>query len=213
MAMTASALSFKAQVAQVSMTAPKRAAAAKAPLCVASAGRREAMQVATFTAGAALFAGKAQAGGVDYVIIDDRKAKQNGFDLIYEARDLEVDQQTGAGGESTRFALQKLSPADTKKRVNEAVARVEKVVPGLIEKEYYPVAQRELRTVVGYLRFDLEFLASLQSDKKAANAAAKAASKGLEDLDFQLRQKSKEGSQKAYTAALASVKAAVSALA
>jgi len=211
----ASTLSFKAQVATaVPATVTKRAAAAKAPVCVASAGRREAMQVATFTAGAALFAGKAQAGGVDYNIIDDRKAvTEKGFWSIYEARDLEVTQRTGGGGESTRFALQKLSPADTKKRVAESVARIEKVVPGFVEKEYYPVAQRELRTVVGYLRFDLEFLATLAADKKAGTAAAKSVSKAIEDFDFQLRQKNQEKAKATYAVLVAELKAAQKVLA
>lgn len=45
--------------------------------------------------------------------------------------------------------------------------RVKTAVPPLIAKEYYPVAQRELRTVVGYLRFDLKELAELSGNKKA----------------------------------------------
>jgi len=204
----ATAVSFKAAVAQrVSTAAPKRATVVKAPVNVeASASRREALRFAAL-AGTALFAGKASAVQ-DYQIIDDRDAKKKGFDLIYEARDLEVTQQAKAG-ESTRFALQRLSPDDTKARVNDSITRIKSSLPTLIEKEYYPVAQRELRSLVGYLRFDLEFLATLTADKKAAAATVNTATTAVEALDFQLRSKSKEGSQAAYAKATAALDAAV----
>lgn len=41
---------------------------------------------------------------------------------LQQARDLEVTQQAKAG-ESTRFALQRLSPDDTKARVNDSIVR------------------------------------------------------------------------------------------
>jgi hypothetical protein len=47
-------------------------------------------------AGAALLVGKAQAvTPVD--LFDDRKARKTGFDLIYEARDLDLPQSTRDG--------------------------------------------------------------------------------------------------------------------
>lgn len=61
--------------------------------------------------------------------------------------------------------------------------RIKSSLPTLIEKEYYPVAQRELRSLVGYLRFDLEFLATLTADKKAAAATVNTATTAVCTLD------------------------------
>lgn len=58
-------------------------------------------------------------------------------------------------------------------------SRVKTAVPPLIAKEYYPVAQRELRTVVGYLRFDLKELAELSGSKKANTALVATAKKDV----------------------------------
>jgi hypothetical protein len=60
--------------------------------------------------------------------------------------------------------------------------RVKTAVPPLIAKEYYPVAQRELRTVVGYLRFDLKELAELSSNKKANLAIVNTAKADVRSL-------------------------------
>lgn len=52
-----------------------------------------------FLAGAALTASKAAFANVatPVDIIDDRKARETGFDIIYEARDLDLDQNTREG--------------------------------------------------------------------------------------------------------------------
>jgi photosystem II oxygen-evolving enhancer protein 3 len=56
-------------------------------------------------AGAALVAGKAQAvTPVD--LFDDRKARNTGFDLIYEARDLDLPQSKRDGLDQVRAAAQ-----------------------------------------------------------------------------------------------------------
>jgi len=208
------ALSFSASVAQVAVSAaaPKRTVQAKATPVVAAAGRREALKLAASTVLLAASPALAASVAQDYQIIDDRKAKKNGFDLIYEARDLDVTNEA-APGDSTRFALQKLSPADAKKRVATSVTRVKTAVPPLIAKEYYPVAQRELRTVVGYLRFDLKELAELSGSKKANLALVATAKADLEALDFQLRSKNLAGSQAAFTKAVASLEVAQKAVA
>merc|ERR1719258_566958 len=51
---------------------------------------------------------------------DDRKAKSTGFDVIYEARDLELPENVRFGMTQARS-----SPEDTKKRVAESFKRIE----------------------------------------------------------------------------------------
>ena len=82
------ALSFSASVAQVAVSAaaPKRTVQAKATPVVAAAGRREALKLAASTVLLAASPDLAASVAQDYQIIDDRKAKKNGFDLIYEVR-------------------------------------------------------------------------------------------------------------------------------
>jgi len=201
-AVASTSLSFKAQVAQ-RVTAKTSAPKVVVSKAIVANSRREVLSFGAL-AGAAILAPKANAVE-PYTIYDFQKqVKTDGFFDIYEARDLDVTEQT-KGGESTRFALQKLTPEKTKARVKESADRFTKVIPGLIEKEYYPVAQRELRRQIGYLRFDLEYLTSLKSgaDKKAAIAASKDLVNKIDDLDFQLRSKSLEGSKAAYATALA----------
>jgi hypothetical protein len=82
-------ISFRASVAQVAVSsvAPKRTVAKATPV-QASAGRREALSLAA--ASVLLVSSPAFAAAptvaLDYQIIDDRKAKANGFELIYEVR-------------------------------------------------------------------------------------------------------------------------------
>uniref|UniRef100_A0A7S0RBU9 Oxygen-evolving enhancer protein 3 n=1 Tax=Pyramimonas obovata TaxID=1411642 RepID=A0A7S0RBU9_9CHLO len=198
--MAATAISFKAQVAQrVTVKASQPKVTVQKAIVASANSRREVLSFGALTA-AALVAGKANAVE-DYTIYDfQAKTKSDGFYNIYEARDLDVTQETKPGA-PTRMAMQKLAPSDTVSRVKESAKRIETVLPPLIEKEYYPVAQRELRNQIGYLRFDLEFLASLKSgaDKASAVAASKDLIKKIEALDFQLRSKSLEGSQEAYS--------------
>lgn len=83
-------------------------------------------------AGAALVAaGSAQAvQSVD--LFDDRKAKSTGFDLIYEARDLDIDQRVRDGMTQARSDLEA-----TKKRVKESEARIDSAVEPSIQKAYW----------------------------------------------------------------------------
>jgi hypothetical protein len=82
------ALSFSASVAQVAVStaAPKRTVQAKAMPVMASAGRREALKLAASTVLLAASPALAAPVAQDYQIIDDRKAKKAGYDLIYEVR-------------------------------------------------------------------------------------------------------------------------------
>merc|ERR1712130_972401 len=67
---------------------------------------------------------------------DDRKAKSNGFDLIYEARDLDLPQNVRDGLTQARS-----STGDTKKRVAESKTRITKEVLPYIEKAYWTEAK------------------------------------------------------------------------
>merc|ERR1712124_129258 len=80
---------------------------------------------------------------------DDRKAKSMGFDLIYEARDLDLPQSVRDGLTQARTSINQ-----TKNRV--LVSRKllsERIVP-LIQKAYWTEAKEALRLQVGTLRFD-----------------------------------------------------------
>lgn len=83
-------------------------------------------------AGAALVAaGSAQAvTSVD--LFDDRKVRDTGFDLIYEARDLDLDQAQRDGLTQARSDLEA-----TKKRIKESEARIDSAVAPSIEKAYW----------------------------------------------------------------------------
>merc|ERR1712232_681220 len=86
---------------------------------------------------------------------DDRKAKSTGFDLIYEARDLDLPQNVRDGLTQARSSV-----ADTKKRVTESKRRIAQDVLPFIEKAYWTEAKEALRLQVGTLRFDLNTLAA-----------------------------------------------------
>lgn len=70
------------------------------------------------------------AGFVD--LFDDRKARQKGFDLIYEARDLDLVQNERDGLAQFRGDLKA-----TKERYKEATKRISKDVGGYIDKMYW----------------------------------------------------------------------------
>ena len=149
---------------------------------------RRAVLSGLFAGAAALSAGKAMAATpVD--LIDDRKAIEKGFDIIYEARDLDLTQSQRDGLTQARGSLEA-----TKARVAEAATRIKTDVAADIEKEYWTEAKEELRRQVGTLRFDLNTLASVSGDKatkKAAIAANKALIKKIEELDYEVIQKNK----------------------
>ena len=125
-----------------------------------------------------------------------------------QARDLDVDNKPKPG-ESTRFALQKLTLEQTKARVAESLNRLTGTVTDYSNKKYWTPAQNELRRQVGYLRFDLN---ALVEAKGSGDAEADALVKSVEDLDFAFRKKSPEKAAKAVAAVAAnaaSVKAAL----
>ena len=83
-------------------------------------------------AGASLLAaGSAKAvSGVD--LFDDRTARDRGFDLIYEARDLDLPQNQRDGLTQARSNLDL-----TKKRVKESEARIDNDLLPSIQKAYW----------------------------------------------------------------------------
>ena len=126
-----------------------------------------------------------------------------GLDIIYEARDLDLPQSQRDGLDQYRGSLD-----GTKKRVTESKTRIAEVLPGLIEKEFWPASREELRRQVGTLRFDMNTLVSTKTskaDKAEASALKAEVFSAIEAADFAIREKKVD-------VALAQQAAAVSAL-
>jgi len=156
-----------------------------------------------FAAGAAaLLAGANQAQANSPVdLIDDRKAKEAGFDIIYEARDLSLTQNERDGLSAARTSVE-----ETKKRVKLSEQRIDAGVETFVAKAYWTEAREELRRQVGTLRFDLNTLASAKggkAEKKQGLALSKGFIAAVEDLDLSLRKKDKAASLAKLTAAKA----------
>merc|ERR1712178_453118 len=148
---------------------------------------RKNQNAAGLAAGLAAFSLSCSVSAVTPVDLkDDRKAKTMGFDLIYEARDLDLPQNVRDGLTQARN-----SATDTKKRVAESKTRITKEVLPYIEKAYWTEAKEALRLQVGTLRFDLNTLAETKSktEKKAALAAKKQFFNDIEKVDFAIREK------------------------
>ena len=121
-------------------------------------------------------------------IIDDRKARERGFDIIYEARDLDLPQAIRDGLQQAREDL-----SSTKKRLAESEKRIDAELEPYIQKAYWTEAREQLRRQVGTLNFDINALASqLPKDARKDVLSLKQAFKSeVEDLDFALRKKDK----------------------
>ncbi|KAI8107329.1 hypothetical protein M9434_001971 [Picochlorum sp. BPE23] len=138
-------------------------------------------------------------------IIDDRKAKAKGFDIIYEARDLDLPQGQRDGLYQARGDIEL-----TKKRIAESKGRIEGKLAGYIEKKYWTEAREELRRQVGTLSFDINTLAAQlpKADRKAAEELKKAFKTEVSALDFAIRKKNQDSATKELAdmqSALASV--------
>jgi photosystem II oxygen-evolving enhancer protein 3 len=122
-------------------------------------------------------------------IIDDRKAKAKGFDIIYEARDLDLPQGQRDGLFQARGDVEL-----TKKRIAESKARIEGKLAGDIEKKYWTEAREELRRQVGTLSFDINTLAAQlpKADRKATEELKKTLKSEVSALDFAIRKKNKD---------------------
>lgn len=166
-------------------------------------GRREMMDGLAFAFAAGLAHEKAAFAVTPVDLKDDRKAKATGFDITYEARDLDLPQNVRDGMTQART-----SAADTKKRVAESVKRLE-AVQSDIKVAYWSDAGNALRRQVGTLRFDLNTLAETKpaGEKKVALAAKKAFFSDVEKLDLAIKEKKLEPALKAYDKASASLDA------
>mmetsp|Transcript_15354 Transcript_15354/g.31147 ORF Transcript_15354/g.31147 Transcript_15354/m.31147 type:complete len:237 (-) Transcript_15354:357-1067(-) len=167
-------------------------------------GRRSAMAGLSMVAGGLAAKGAMAARNVE--LIDDRVAKKNGFDIIYEARDLSLDQDTRDGMTQARSGL-----ADTKTRVSSAAGKLEEA-GAFAEKKYWTEGRNILRRLVGTLRFDLAALADQKSGaaKKEAIKANKDFFAQLESLDLAMYKKNPESAAKAYKKTMAAYKTAAS---
>lgn len=84
-------------------------------------------------AGVALTSAKsAFAAATPVDLFDDRKARKTGFDLIYEARDLDLPQSVRDGLTQARSDL-----SATVKRVKESEARLDSALEPSIAKAYW----------------------------------------------------------------------------
>lgn len=126
-------------------------------------------------------------------IIDDRKAKAKGFDIIYEARDLDLPQGQRDGLFQARGDIEL-----TKKRIAESKARIDGKLAGDIEKKYWTEAREELRRQVGTLSFDINTLAAQlpKADRKATEELKKTLKTEVSALDFAIRKKNKDAAVK-----------------
>merc|ERR1712170_341851 len=117
---------------------------------------------------------------------DDRKAKSNVFDLIYEARDLDLPQDVRDGLTQARSSID-----ETKNRVVQLKKCITLEVPSYIKKAYWTEARESLRLRVGTLRFDLNTLveAKPRAEKKVAVAAKKQFFNDVEKVDYAIREK------------------------
>merc|ERR1712224_906730 len=161
--------------------------------------------VASLTAGLITINALTSVGAVTPVDLkDDRKAKSMGYDIIYEARDLDLPQNVRDGLTQARSSV-----TDTKKRVSESKTRIKNEVLPYIEKAYWTEAKEALRLQVGTLRFDLNTLAETKSkaEKKVALAAKKQFFNDIEKVDFAIREKKLDAALKAYGVAVSSLDA------
>lgn len=124
----------------------------------------------------------------DVDLTDERDVRQRGFDLIYEARDLDLGQNERDGLTQYRKNLD-----STKTRVKKSESIIDTKLEPLIQKKYWTEAGEELRNQVGNLRFDLNTLIETSQKDKAGKKAATQLKKDflqkIENADFYIRKK------------------------
>merc|ERR1712190_364528 len=131
--------------------------------------------------------------GVD--VKDDRGAVKKGFDIIYEARELDLPQNQRDGLSQFRN-----SADDTKQRLVESSKRIKTTVLESINKNYWPEASGELRRQLGTMRFDLNNLAEQKEGaaQKEVLAAKKSFINDIEKLDLAITNKNQKLSLELY---------------
>lgn len=83
-------------------------------------------------AGVALTLGRAAQANTPVDLLDDRAAKAKGFDIIYEARELDLPQSVRDGLTQGRQNIDA-----TKKRAKESEARLDTKMEAFIKKAYW----------------------------------------------------------------------------
>lgn len=157
---------------------------------------RRAILGGVLAAVAAVSVPQANAAGVD--IIDGTKLRQQGFDIIYEARDLDLPQATRDGISQFRGSLN-----DTKERFTEASRRINNDLGDLVSKKYWTQARESLRGQVGNIRFDVNTIAK-SFDKEKRKLAFESRDKfntAVDKLDYAIRKKIPEEADAAYAEA------------
>jgi photosystem II oxygen-evolving enhancer protein 3 len=160
---------------------------------------------APLLAAAVLFnAGVASAEATKMNIIDDRKAISKGFDIIYEARDLDLDQRQRDGMTQVKEDT-KLAAANIK----ESSKRIKTLIEPSIKKAYWLEARQELRRQVGTMRFDYNAIAATKSKAERNDILAKKKEffNKVDVLDFALRSKNGDKAAAAYTGVVAALDA------
>jgi len=142
-------------------------------------------------------------------IFDDRKALDKGFEIIYEARDLDIPQAQRDGLTAART-----NPAATKKAIQESADRIKAKVATDIKKAYWTEAKEELRRQVGTLRFNINALAEQKpkAEKKAVLALKKDFFAAVEATDFAIRSKDGAKAEAEFAKATAALDAVLAAL-
>jgi len=140
-------------------------------------------------------------------VLDDRKVLDTGFDIIYEARDLDLPQATRDGFTQARSSLDA-----TKARVKDYEADFDSKLPVLVSKAYWTQARELIRLKIGTMRFDLNTLVASSADKKTAKAVKDDFIKKIETLDLAIRAKSPEKAAAALTAAQSALDTVVTTL-
>lgn len=195
----------------VARSAARTARPSRAAVVVRASAESRRAVLSGFLATVALTAAKgASAAATPVDLFDDRKVRETGFDLIYEARDLDLPQSVRDGLTQARSSVD-----STLKRVKESESRIDTLLEPLVQKQYWTEAREELRRQVGTLRFDLNTLASAKSskaEKKAALAARKDFVTSVEALDLALRKKDRDSALSKLAVAKSSLDKALAAL-
>ncbi|EFN51130.1 hypothetical protein CHLNCDRAFT_141328 [Chlorella variabilis] len=193
------------QAVRAAAPAPR---ASRAAVVVRASGEesRRAVLGGMLAGVAALAASPAQA--LD--LIDDRKARSAGFDIIYEARDLDLPQATRDGMSQIRADV-----AAAKARIAESEKRIDSELEGYISKAYWTQGRNELRRQIGTLRFDINALADglPKAAKKEALAARADFLAAVEKLDYALVKKNGSDAAKALAETKATLDAVIAKLA
>jgi photosystem II oxygen-evolving enhancer protein 3 len=183
--------------------APQPRAARAAVVVRASAEETRRAVLGGLVAGVAALTATSANAAID--IIDDRKVRSTGFDIIYEARDLDLPQGVRDGLTQARE-----NAAFTKQRIAESEKRIDSELEPFLQKAYWTEAREQLRRQVGTLNFDIDSLAAqLPKDARKEALALKQTFKSeVADLDFAIRKKDKTKALKE----LADTKAALDAV-